>query len=366
MVTPVELRRRLHSYPELSFEEHLTQQTIAEALTAAGIEFRKIASTGILAKIEGRGDLRRAVVLRADIDALPVEERCEADYCSQNRGVMHACGHDLHSAVLYGVLCKMLDEEFEGTLFGLFQPAEELNPGGAEAVLREKPFEGYDIKAVIGQHVEPELEVGEFGFKAGRYMAANDELRFLVSGRGGHGAMRHKVQDTVRATAELILKLTDLNSQERILSIGRVDAPGATNVIPDQVRLEGTMRVYDEQLRVELKEQVAQVCRAVAGSYGLDVECNISQGYPSVVNDPELCLRAEDLAQKMGYRTRSLDLRPTSEDFGRYSLIYPSLFYRLGVGAAAGRLHTSEFNPDERAIECGIEFMKSLSLSLLK
>lgn len=366
MITPIELRRRLHRNPELSFNEHKTSQMICEALRSANIEHRAIASTGVLAKIEGRGDLSRTLVLRADIDALPIKELNDLDFSSEVEGVMHACGHDLHSAILYGVLLELKKSDFEGTVFGLFQPAEELNPGGALAVLQEEPFKGYDVVAVVGQHVDPELEVAEFGFREGRYMAANDELRFTLRGRGGHAAMRHRIQDMVRASADMILRLTDLNQEQRILSIGKVEALGATNVIPDSVYMEGTMRCFDESVRRELKGLIAQICHHIEQSYGVEVECNISEGYPSVVNDKRLTHMAIDVAQSMGYTTHNLELRPTSEDFGRYSQLYASLFYRIGVGGAAGRLHTSEFNPDERAIGCGIDFMKSLSIKILE
>ena len=200
---PVEFRRRLHAHPELSFKEHDT--------------------TGVVARIKGRktpeGD-RRAAVLRADIDALPVTERNDCEWRSQNEGVMHACGHDMHAAVLFGVLKAFAEApDFRGTLFGLFQPGEECNPGGASLVLAEKPFEGYDVRAVVGEHVEPQLEVGTLGFRAGKYMAASDELRFRVRGTGGHGAMRKQLKDPVAAGAELLTRLIALNGEECVLSI---------------------------------------------------------------------------------------------------------------------------------------------------
>lgn len=364
-MTPVELRRELHRHPELSFEEHRTADTIGRALTEAGIAWRPIAGTGILARIEGRGDRTRAVVLRADIDALPIEEQTGLPWSSETAGVMHACGHDLHAAVLYGVLCDLREGEFEGTLFGLFQPGEECNPGGASLVLAEDPFRNYTVRAVVGEHVEPDLPVGTFGFRPGKYMAANDELRFTVSGRGGHAALRRQTQDTVRAAARLILRLTRLNGMERILSIGRVEADGATNVIPDRVRLEGTMRCFDERVRRTLKERIGRICGDLARSEEMEIAIDIRDGYPCVVNDRKLTERAEKLARQAGYTTAALDLRPTSEDFGWYGTRYPSLFYRLGVGPGAGRTHTATFAPREGAISTGIDFLKRLALNLL-
>ena len=247
----IELRRKLHRSPELSFEEVKTQQLIIDALEAEGIEYRKIANTGVLAKIEGeRGNHRRAVVLRADIDALPITELNDIDFKSEHEGVMHGCGHDMHTAILFGVLQHLnSNRDFEGTLFGLFQPGEELNPGGAVKVLEENPFEGYDVAAVIGEHVDSSLEVGEVGLCPGRFMASNDEIRFYVSGRGGHAARRTEIDDSVTAMADMILRTTSLNTPECVVSIGRVIADGATNVIPSLVTAEGTMRTFDREVR---------------------------------------------------------------------------------------------------------------------
>lgn len=365
-MTPVELRRKLHRHPELSFGEHRTAETIGRALTDAGIAWQPVAGTGILARIEGRDDRTRAVVLRADIDALPIEERTGLPWSSENPGVMHACGHDLHAAVLYGVLCELRGGDFEGTLFGLFQPGEECNPGGASLVLAEDPFRGYRVRAVIGEHVEPDLPVGTFGFRPGKYMAANDELRIELCGRGGHAALRRQTQDTVRAAARLILRLTRMNSAERIVSIGRVEADGATNVIPDRVRLEGTMRCFDERVRRSMKDRIGRLCDELGRSEGMEIALDIRDGYPCVVNDRRLTARAVELAAEAGYATEALALRPTSEDFGWYATRYPSLFYRLGVGPDTGRTHTAAFAPREEAIHTGIDFMKRLSLNFLK
>lgn len=366
MITPVELRRELHRHPELSFEEQQTAARIGKALTEAGIAWRPIAQTGILARIEGRGDLHKAVVLRADIDALPITEAVSVAWQSEKAGVMHACGHDMHAAILYGVLCSLKEGDFEGTLFGLFQPGEELTPGGAKSVLMEEPFAGYEVQAVLGEHVEPDLEVGEVGLKAGKYMAGNNELRLHIQGRGGHAALRERIQDTVSAAARLILKITDLNSPERILSIGRIEAAGATNVIPDSVELEGTMRIFSESDRVQLHEELLTICKREELESGISVRLDISEGYPAVVNDHSLTERARNEALKCGLVVKELALRPTSEDFGRYGLNYPALFYRLGVGRSSGALHSPQFNPDERALEVGIRLMSRLALNLLR
>lgn len=364
-MNPVDFRRRLHRRPELSFRERETARFIAQALDEEGIRWRAVAGTGILASIEGRGDLSRAVVLRADIDALPIEEMAPVAWRSENTGAMHACGHDLHAAVLYGVLRELAAApDFKGTVLGLFQPGEECNPGGASLVLAEEPFAGYDVRAVVGEHVDPDLEVGQLGFRAGKYMASNDELRFRVEGTGGHAALRERLQDPVRAAAELVVGLTDLNAPERIVSVGRFTADGATNVVPDTVLLEGTMRTYDETVRQNLYAAIRTLAADAERRNGVHITVDIDRGYPCVVNDADLTALAAELARS-DYEAVALPLRPTAEDFGHYGTKYPSLFYRLGVGAASGRLHTAHFRPDEGAIPIGIDFMRKLALKIL-
>lgn len=369
-ITPVEFRRHLHAHPELSFQEHETARYIEERMDALGIVHRRIAGTGVLATIRGTKTAekdRQALVLRADIDALPIDERNDCTWRSEHTGVMHACGHDMHAAVLYGVLQRFAAQhDFRGTLFGLFQPGEECNPGGASLVLAEKPFEGYDIRAVIGEHVDSQLEVGSLGFRAGKYMASSDELRFRVHGTGGHGAMRQLLKDPVAAGAELLTRLVALNGEECVLSIGRVEAPGATNIVPDEVYMEGTLRTFDERERKIIHQRIGNIAADIDSRYGVSTRVEISHGYPCVVNDEILVKQAVDLAQKAGVHIEMLPLRTTAEDFGFYCREYPSLFYRLGVGAQAGRSHTATFLPDERAIDTGIGFMHDLALRILE
>lgn len=382
----VRIRRHLHAYPELSFKEFGTADFIAGELEKAGIPFVRVAGTGILARIEGKagGSGRKAVVLRADIDALPVAEANNSlDYRSAHDGVMHACGHDMHAAILFGALSILNSrrEKFSGVVLGLFQPGEELNPGGASKVLAENVFDGYDIKAFIGEHVEPELPTGTFGFRAGKYMASNDELRFTVRGRGGHAALRKNIIDPVEASASLIGKLyavptlnTD-GSMPAILSIGRVEANGATNVVPDEVYMEGTMRAFDEQLRVRMKEAVGQAARETDAEFGVKTDVDISAGYPCVCNDERLTAVARSAAVKMfgNGNVVNLSVRSTSEDFGFYTQRYPSVFYRIGVGgegdyfgnARAGRLHTPGFCPDEKSMGFGMALFVALVFEIM-
>lgn len=365
MITPIEFRRHIHSNPELSFQEFETAQFIESALDEIGVEHRRIANTGVLAKIEGNGDLKRAIVLRADIDALPITEDIDVEWRSRRDGVMHACGHDIHAAVLFGVLQAMSKEpNFEGTLFGLFQPGEERNPGGASLVLAENPFAEYDIKAVVGQHTESSLEVGTLGFKSGQYMAASDELRFHVNGVGGHGAMRHQIKDAVFVATTIASRLIALNRDNLVLSIGKIIADGATNVIPESVYMEGTLRSFDEQEREIIIQRIHNIAKETSEQIGVETVVDINKGFPSVNNNDILTNIAVTLS-KQTYNTVELQLRTTSEDFGFYGTQFPSLFYRLGVGTDAGRVHTAKYNPNEGAIEVGIDFMKSLAIEIL-
>ena len=362
----IEFRRHIHQHPELSFQEHKTQAFILSALEKEGIACRAIAGTGVLAKVDGaKGNLKRAVVLRADIDALPIEEQTGLEYASQNEGVMHACGHDIHAAVLYGVLLRLAEKcDFEGTIFGLFQPGEECNPGGASKVLQEKPFADYDVVAVIGEHTDSGLEIGELGFCKGEFMAGNDELRFWVRGKGGHAAMRQNLTDTVVAASHLVTILNAVNDENTVLSIGKIVADGATNVIPDEVYMEGTFRCFSEEHRRTVWRIIEAAAQSVDAKFGTTTEVDINHGYPAVVSDDELVEKALAIASANDLTTKMLDKRYTSEDFGFYCVQYPSLFYRLGVGTDAGRSHTSTFAPNEESIEVGINFMEVLARRL--
>ena len=365
MITAVEFRRYLHRNPELSFEEMQSAKYIEQCLNEAGISHARIAKTGVLAKIDGKGDLSKAVILRADIDALPIEEQTGLEYASQNCGVMHACGHDIHAAVLYGVLLRLAEKrDFEGTIFGLFQPGEECNPGGASQVLEEEPFANYNVVAIVGEHTDSGLEVGEFGFCKGEFMAANDELRFWVRGKGGHAAMRAQLNDTVVAASHLITMLNAVNDENTVLSIGKIVADGATNVIPDEVYLEGTFRCFSQEHRHTVWHIIEAAAKSVDAKFGTTTEVDINHGYPAVVSDEQLVDKVLAIATANNLTIRMLKKRYTSEDFGFYCERYPSLFYRLGVGEKAGRSHTSTFAPSEDAIEVGIDFMEKLARGL--
>lgn len=380
-------RRTLHQYPELAFVEQRTSRFVMDTLSREGIACRSIAGTGVLAQIEGTlslpGREHDAVVLRADMDALPVTEATGLEFASAHKGVMHACGHDMHTAMLLGAL-RVLQrhrDQFCGTVFGLFQPGEELNPGGASLVMREDPFAGYRVVAFAGQHVEPMLKTGTYGFREGKYMASSDELRFRIRGVGGHAALRERIKDPVGAAAELIRLLYAIPDRRpdptlpTIISIGRVEANGATNVVPDDAYMEGTMRTFDETWRARIKELIREAAAEVDHRFGTKTEVDISDGYPCVVNDPALTrtIAASSEALFGAEAVVALGMRPTSDDFGFYSLRYPSVYYRLGVGGdgdffeshAAGRVHTATFRPDEKALGYGVVQFINIVFTLL-
>lgn len=364
----VAIRRDIHAHPEVGMTEVRTSDLIRKELEKMGMdEVQSPLPTAVVGLLHGGKGPGKCVAFRADIDALPVHEETGLPFASQNEGVMHACGHDMHAAVLFGVLKTFAEApDFRGTLFGLFQPGEECNPGGASLVLAEKPFEGYDVRAVVGEHVEPQLEVGTLGFRAGKYMAASDELRFRVRGTGGHGAMRKQLKDPVAAGAELLTRLIALNGEECVLSIGRVEAGGATNIVPDEIYMEGTLRTFDERERGIIHRRIEIIAADIDARHGVKTEVTIGRGYPCVVNDEILVKQATALAKAEKLKVEMLPLRTTAEDFGFYCKQYPSLFYRLGVGAAAGRPHTATFFPDEAAIGVGIAYMRKLALQLLE
>ena len=370
-------RRHLHRYPELSFQEHETSKYVAECLTRAGIPYVPVAGTGWLARIEGQGDRSRCVVLRADMDALPIQEHSSLPFASRHPGVMHACGHDIHTACLLGAMCLLQShrDQIQGTVFGLFQPGEELSPGGASQVLAEDPFRGYEVQAFIGEHVAPELPTGQLGLRSGKYMASSDEIRMTVRGRGGHAALPHLLADPVLAMAALLVALQQVASRNvdttipTVLSFGRVMADGATNVIPSEVFLEGTLRTMDETWRARALQRIHEIARGVGEAHGVQIEVNVAPGgYPCVVNDPVVSARTREVFAALwgDDHITELPLRMTAEDFGSYTQRYPSVFYRLGVGYTDGRdaggLHTPDFCPNEEALEIGVATLSALAL----
>ena len=366
----ISIRRHIHQNPELSFHETETAKFISEVLTKNGIEHKTgIADNGILAIINPEKQNRLA--LRADIDALPINEDTGAEYASKNPGVMHACGHDVHTTCALGaaMILNDLKDEIDARIEIIFQPAEEKLPGGASLVLKEKAFGDVLPNGIIGQHVYPDLPVGKVGFRPGIYMASTDELYFTITGKGGHAALPHKNIDPVLVSAEIISALQRISSRNAkptmptVLSIGKVIAEGATNVIPNEVKMEGTFRTFDEEWRLQAHELIKKTCEDVASSHGAKAEVDIRIGYPFLKNDDELTLKSIEIAKEYvgAENVIDLDMRMTAEDFSYYSQVMPGCFYRLGTasldGTNAHGLHNPKFNVDEAAIELGAGLM---------
>ncbi len=362
-------RRHLHQNPELAFEEYETARFVAERLGEMGISYREgIAKTGLVALIEGAETGSRTVALRADMDALPIEEKNEVPYQSRNKGVMHACGHDVHTASLLGA-AKVLQatrEQWKGTVKLIFQPSEEKLPGGASVMIREGVLKNPDVSRIWGQHVHPPLEAGKVGLRAGPYMASADEVYLHVRGKGGHAALPQNLVDPVLISAQIITALQEIVSRRAnpftpsVLSFGKVEARGATNVIPDLVEIAGTFRTFDEEWRFEAHELIKKIAGGVARSMGGECEAEVRVGYPYVHNDEELTQKTRHLAEELLGAENVVDLpqRMTGEDFAYYGREIPGCFYRLGTGNPEKNIlspiHSATFDIDEDALITGV------------
>lgn len=376
----VGFRRHLHAHPELSFHEFETQKFVEGQLEALGItNHKRMANTGVVALIEGRNPAKRSIALRADMDALPIVEANEVPYKSTVAGVMHACGHDVHTSSLLGVagILHSLRDEFEGTVKLIFQPGEEKLPGGASLLIKEGVLQNPAPASVLGQHVMPQLPAGKIGFRRGLYMASTDELYVTVKGKGGHGAMPHLCIDPVAITAQLLVALQQVVSRfakpsvPSVLTFGKVIANGATNVIPDQVYLEGTFRTLNEEWRAEAHTRMKKLAMELAASMGGSCDFEIRKGYPFLVNDEPLTDRARSWAEAYvgAENVEDLEIWMAAEDFAFYSQQAPSCFYRLGVRNEAkgivSSVHTATFDVDETALETGMGLMAWLAVKQL-
>ncbi len=376
----VSLRRHLHQHPELSFGEHHTSAFIRKQLESWGISFRyPIVETGLVATIKGSGPGRR-VAVRADMDALPIQENSELEFESENRGVMHACGHDIHMASMLGAIrvVDQLKAHFKGELLFIFQPGEEKLPGGASLMLKEGIFQNNIPDAIIAQHVLPEMEAGHVGFRAGRYMASSDEIYITVNGTGGHGALPQKINDPILMASHILIALQhEINRRSpggvpTVLSFGKVVADGAVNVIPDQVQLEGTFRTMDEAWRKRAHGFIEQISDGIARSMGGNCQVEIRHGYPVLHNDEKIARMAKQKAEEFlgAERVEEMDIRMTAEDFAWFTQSVPGIMYRLGVKNPGQdevfNLHTPTFRADESALETGVALMAYLSIELLQ
>ncbi|MDQ3072747.1 MAG: M20 family metallopeptidase [Bacteroidota bacterium] len=374
------IRRHLHAHPELSFQEKETQAFVSAELTKLGIPHQNIGGTGLVAHIEGQNPKSRSIALRSDLDALPITEKNDVPYKSKHEGVMHACGHDVHTSCLLGAarIFTTLKDRFEGTFRLIFQPGEEKLPGGASLLIKEGVLEDPVPEAIIGQHVMPEMETGKAGFRSGLYMASADEIYITVKGKGGHGAMPHLIIDPVVIASHLIIALQQVASRwskpsiPTVLSFGKLEAKGATNVIPDEVKIEGTFRTFDEDWRSKAHTKMKELAQSVVTGMGGRIEFDIRVGYPFLKNDEVLTSRLAKAARTfLGENNiENLDLRATAEDFAFYSHHVPACFYRLGTGNTEKKITSSVHNPhfdiDEDALETGMGLMTWLGLEAIK
>jgi amidohydrolase len=358
-------RRHIHAHPELSFNEVQTSDFVSKKLARLGIAFTRLAQTGIVGLIKGQNPDKKCIALRADMDALPIKEANDVPYRSLNEGVMHACGHDVHTASLLATswILTQLKDQFEGTVKVIFQPGEEKNPGGASIMIKEGALENPKPSAIIGQHVMPLVDAGKVGFREGMYMASSDEIYLRVMGKGGHASTPDLAIDPVVIASHIIIALQQIVSrnanpkQPTVLSFGKIIADGATNIIPNEVKISGTFRALNEEWREEGLKKIETMAKSLAEGMGGKCEVIISRGYPYLQNDVELTKRIRTAANEyLGEQNVvDIDLTLGSEDFAYYSHVIPASFYRMGTRNEQKRItayvHTPTFDIDEEALK---------------
>lgn len=376
----VDFRRHLHANPELSYQEFNTAKFVAQTLRSFGIEATEIATTGLVAEIKGKNPDKKTIALRADMDALPILETNDVPYKSKNNGVMHACGHDVHTSSLLGTakILNELKDQFEGTVRFLFQPGEEKNPGGASYMIRDGALKNPSPVAILGQHVFPFLPAGKIGFREGMYMASSDEIYLKIIGKGGHGAAPELAIDPVLIASHIIIALQQVISrnaspkQPTVLTFGKIVGGTATNIIPDEVHIAGTFRAMNESWRAEGLKKIQKMAESIAESMGGKCEVTISHGYPYLENNPEVTRRIKKAAEEYVGKENVVDIDITlaSEDFAYYSHVVPASFYRLGTRNEAkgitSYVHTPTFDIDEDALKIGPGLMAWMAIKELE
>ncbi len=378
----IEIRRHLHANPELSFQEFETSKFIQSVLSKHNIAFETgFVKTGIVALIKGNNPNKRCVLLRADMDALPIEEKNDVVYKSRNNGVMHACGHDVHSSCALGaaIILNEIKAEFEGTIKIMFQPGEEVLPGGAYLMINEGVLDNPKVDCALALHVFPSMETGKLGFRHGMYMASTDEIYIDVIGKGGHAAMPAEYNNPLVIASDLILTLNNefmLNQNNQpaptVLAFGKIEGKGATNVIPANVSIAGTFRTMDEAWRSKVHSQIVSLAQDCAQKHNANITVRIERGYPFLVNDANVTSKVKISAEQCIGKSNveELPLRMTAEDFAYISQKVPSCFFRLGTGnkerGIVSGVHTSTFDIDESAIEIGVNAMAWAALGLME
>ena len=376
----IEARRHLHANPELSYQEHNTARFVSDKLRTFGIEVKDgVATTGLIAEIRGKNPEKKSIALRADMDALPIQEANDLPYTSKVPGVMHACGHDVHTASLLGTakILNQVRDNFEGTVRMLFQPGEEKTPGGASYMIRDGALKNPQPSGIIGQHVFPLLPVGKIGFREGMYMASCDEIYLRVLGKGGHAAAPDLAVDPILIASHIIIALQQVISrnaspkQPTVLSFGNIIGKGATNIIPNEVNIAGTFRAMNEEWRAAALQKIKKMAELIAEGMGGKCEVEISKGYPYLENNPELTRRIRRAAEAyVGYENVvDLDITLGAEDFSYYSQVIPASFYRLGTSnpskGITSYVHTPSFNIDEDALKIGPGLMAWMAVAEL-
>jgi amidohydrolase len=373
----IDVRHHLHANPELSFNEFKTSEFVQAKLKSWNIDYQILATTGVVGVIKGKNPEEKVIALRADMDALPINELNEVEYKSKNIGVMHACGHDVHTTCLLGAakILNELKDEWSGMVKLIFQPGEEKNPGGASILIKEGVLENPSPEAIFAMHVNPSLPVGKLSFRSGMVMASADEIYITIRGKGGHAAAPHLTADTILVASQLVVNLQEVVSRMNnpfnpsVLSITSIQGGNTTNVIPSEVRLIGTFRAMNEEWRFKAHDLIKKICKNTAEMGGAEMDVHIDVGYPFVINNEKLTNMAKRKAMTFAgnENVEETEMRMGAEDFAFYSHRIPACFFRLGVGNIEKKItsgvHTPTFNIDEAAIENGIGIMAFLAAS---
>ena len=375
------IRHHIHANPELSFVEYNTSAFVANKLAEYGIPHTTgVAGTGVVALIEGKNPGKKCIALRAELDALPIQEANNIPYRSQNDGVMHACGHDVHASCLLGAarILHDLRHEWEGTIKLIFQPGEEKHPGGASLMIAAGVLENPKPEAIFALHVYPHLPCGHTGFRAGQYMASADEVYITIEGKGGHAALPHQTIDPIAIAAQVITGLQQVISRKgnplipSVLTFGSIHGGFTTNVIPDKVEILGTFRTMNEPWRYEAHKWIKEFTTHTCEGLGAKATVEIPVGYPSLFNDFALTAQAESWAKEFigEENVHHLDMRMAGEDFSFYTHQVPGCFFRIGTRSADNQftapVHNAHFNIDEDAMKTGMGMMSWFALSALK